>query len=183
MKEGLGAPIILVTVRLLLLLPLLVTGVDVTRATVLCGPDAQTCLEAAGRGWMGVAAVVLVPLYAAVVAVELRRAARGLGAPAGSFARRWSLGTGAMLAATLGQAALSGADLGGSWPALVALCAVAGALVAAALRVRDTVAELRPRAPRPPAALLPLVLAGPATAHAAPRAATTPVRGRGPPLL
>ncbi len=168
--------------RLLLLLPLLVTGVDLTRATVLCGPDAQTCLEAAGRGWMGVAAVVLVPLYAALIALALSRAARGLGAPAGSFRRRWALGTGAMLVATLGQAALSGAEVGGAWPALLALCAAAGALVAAALRVRDAVADLRPAAPRPPAAPLALLLAGLEPALAAPRAATAPVRGRGPPL-
>jgi hypothetical protein len=169
-------------VRLLLLLPLLVTGVDVTRATVLCGPEAQTCLEAAGRGWMGAAAVVLVPLYALTIAVGLSRAARGLGAPGGSFARRWLVGTGAVLAATLGQAALSGADLGGGWPALLVLCAAAGALVAVALRVRDAVQDLRPRAPRPPAAVLAPVLAGPRPALAAPRVATTPARGRGPPL-
>src|SRR4051794_22847512 len=136
------------TLRLLVLLPLLVTGVDVTRATVACGPAAQTCLEAAGRGWMGVAAVVLVPLYALLVALALGRAARGLAPAAASFGRRWTLGTGAMVVATLGQAALSGASLSGSWPVLLALCVLAGAVVALVLRVRDAVAALRPRAPR-----------------------------------
>src|SRR4051794_41577941 len=109
------------TTRLLLLLPLLVPGVDVTRATIACGPAAQTCLEAAGRGWMGTAAVVLVPLYAAVIAVALGRTARGLAPAAAGFGRRWALGTAALVAATLGQAALSGAALGGRAPGLLVL--------------------------------------------------------------
>src|SRR4051794_31811677 len=146
------------TLRLLVLLPLLVTGVDVTRATFACGPAAQTCLEAAGRGWMGTAAVVLVPLYAVLVAVGLARAARGLAPAPTGFGRRWALGTGAMVVATLGQAALSGAALGGSWAALPALCVAAGALVAIVLRARDTVAARRPRAPRAAALVLTAVL-------------------------
>jgi hypothetical protein len=41
------------TVRALLFVPLLAAGVDQTRAAMLCGGDAQPCLEAAGRGWIG----------------------------------------------------------------------------------------------------------------------------------
>src|SRR4051794_24687260 len=83
------------TLRLLLLLPLLATGVDLLRATLACGPRAQTCLEAAGRGWLGAVAVGLVVLYAVGGALVLARAARGLTArrerPPG-FLRLWALG-------------------------------------------------------------------------------------------
>ena len=42
------------TLRALLLVPLMAVGIDQVRALALCGPDAQSCLEAAGRGWVGV---------------------------------------------------------------------------------------------------------------------------------
>jgi hypothetical protein len=39
------------TLRALFFVPLLAAGVDQARAVMLCGSDAQSCLEAAGRGW------------------------------------------------------------------------------------------------------------------------------------
>ena len=51
------------TLRALTLVPLLAVGVDQTRAVVLCGSDAQSCLEAAGRGWIGLWGVALIALY------------------------------------------------------------------------------------------------------------------------
>jgi hypothetical protein len=145
------------TLRMLVLLPLLATGVDLTRATLACGPDAQLCLQAAGQGWLGSAAVGLVPLYALGLALVLARTARGLGAATAgtrpSFARLWLLGSAGVGAVCTGQIALaqqlgSGAPLGGSplWTAL--LCLAAGALLALAMRAADAVGELRPAAPR-----------------------------------
>jgi hypothetical protein len=141
------------TLRMLILLPLLATGVDLTRATLSCGPDAQLCLQAAGQGWLGHAAVVLVPLYALGLAVGLARAARGLGAGRGGaperpgFLQLWLLGSAGVGAVCAGQLVLAG-ELGGSpwWTAL--LCLVAGALLAWAMRAADAVRALSPAAPR-----------------------------------
>ena len=47
------------TLRALVLVPLLAVLVDSARATLACGPQAQTCLEAAGRGWLGAAGLAL----------------------------------------------------------------------------------------------------------------------------
>lgn len=170
------------TLRIVLLVPLLVTGVDLTRATLACGPAAQTCLEAAGRGWMGVAALVLVPLYAVAIAIGLTRVARTREPQPAGFGERWLLGTGAMLAASAGQVALSGAALGGTWAGMLALCVAAGAVLALALRVREAVAGLRPRAPRVPGVSGRVITAVAEGALAGPRSAAAPERGRGPPV-
>src|SRR3954452_22825816 len=138
------------TLRLVLLLPLLATGVDVTRATLACGPDAETCLAAAGRGWMGTLAVVLVPLYAALFGVLLARGARAAqapGRPAVGFAGLWLLGSAGMGAVTAGQMLLArtldgGAPLGGSLAGVVALCLAAGAVLALALRAVEAARDL-----------------------------------------
>ena len=45
------------TLRALVLVPLLAAVVDMARATLACGPHAETCLEAAGRGYLGSAGV------------------------------------------------------------------------------------------------------------------------------
>src|SRR3954447_19333241 len=93
-------PRLSLTLRLILLLPVVATGVDVTRATLACGPDAETCLAAACRGWMGTVAVALGPLSAPLFAVLLPRAAlpggRAPDDPPPSFARLWLLGSAAM---------------------------------------------------------------------------------------
>ena len=140
------------TLRALLFVPLLAAGVDQARAVMICGGDAQTCLEAAGRGWIGLWGVALIALYAVVLGLLVARAAAPAARP--SFARLWAVGTAGVAAACGGQAlvahAFGGAPLGGGWLGLLALCALAGAVLAAALRVAPAVTRaLRPAAPRP----------------------------------
>ncbi len=140
------------SVRTLILLPLLAAGVDLTRATAACGTHAQTCLEAAGRGWLGPVAVLLLIAFSVATAWRL---VRRLPSTPTSFVRLWALGTTGVAVACTGQAllarALGGNDtvLGGSAPGVLALCVVAGALLALVLRVTDR-ASLPPlKAPRP----------------------------------
>ncbi len=129
-----------VSIRTLILLPLLAAGVDMTRATAACGTHAQTCLEAAGRGWLGPAAALLVVAFAVATAWRLVR--RLPSAPV-AFGHLWALGTTGIAIACTGQAllarALGGDDavLGGSPLGVLALCAVAGALLALMVRVTD----------------------------------------------
>ena len=66
------------TWRALLLVPLLAVAIDLARATLACGPGAETCLEAAGRGWLGSAGVALLLVYAAGLAAPRTRPAAGL---------------------------------------------------------------------------------------------------------
>jgi hypothetical protein len=180
------------TLRALLLVPLLAVGVDFARATIACGSRAQTCLETAGQGWLGAAGGVLLVLYAVGLALAVAGLARGAspGPRAPGFLRLWMIGTAGIAAVCGGQALLAGAlgdgaALGGGWAALLAFCAVAGALLALALRIAPEAAELvralRPAAPR---ARIPAVL----VRHAGAAAASLPAarfalatRERGPP--
>src|SRR5918999_103841 len=179
------------TLRALVLVPLLAVGVDLARATVACGPQAQSCLEAAGRGWLGAAGPVLLVLYAVALALGVAALARGrsLGARTPGLLRSWAIASIAVAAVCGGQALLAGAlgdpgALGGGWAELPVFCAAAGALLALALRVAPAaerlVRSLRPPAPR-------LILAGAAAYAAAPPAWHPPVRfalatrERGPP--
>jgi len=179
------------TLRALVLVPLLALGVDHARAGLACEPGAESCLEAAGHGWLGVAGVVLLVVYAAGLAVAIGRLAAGR---APGFLRLWLLGSAGVAAVCGGQALLAaalgdGAALGGGWPELVAFCLVAGAAVALALRVAPAAAALvrglRPAAPRPALArsgswALP---AGTRSGFArAPFALVAPGRGPPPPL-
>ena len=66
-----------IALRALALVPLLALGVDHARAAIACGPGAESCLEAAGHGWIGAAGVVLLVLYAAAVALAVGRLAAG----------------------------------------------------------------------------------------------------------
>jgi hypothetical protein len=147
------------TLRALLLVPLLAAGVDIARATIACGPRAESCLEAAGQGWLGAAGPVLLVIYAAALAFAVGRLVRGraTGARAPGFVRTWALGTAGVALVCGGQALLAGAvgdagSLGGGWAELLAFCAVAGALLALALRIapaaEQLVRSLRPEAPR-----------------------------------
>jgi hypothetical protein len=140
------------TLRALVLLPLLAVGADQTRAAVLCGPRAESCLQAAGSGWntAGVIALVLYGIGAALLVARIAGTAPG-------FARLWALGTGAVWLSCGAQAALAasvgaGSALGGGWLGLLALGVLAGAVLALALRVapaaRALVRSLRPSAPR-----------------------------------
>ncbi len=146
-------------VRALLLVPLLAVGVDLARATLACGPRAESCLEAAGQGWLGPAGSVLLVLYAIALAVAVSGLARGapVAPRAPGFLRLWLIGTAGVAAVCGGQALLAGAlgdgsALGGGWVELLAFCVVAGAVVALALRIAPAAGELvrslRPDAPR-----------------------------------
>jgi hypothetical protein len=181
------------TFRALMLVPLLAVLVDQARATVVCGTQAETCLEAAGRGWMGPAGIVLLVIYALALALWVGRSARGTAGAAGavSLGRLWLIGSAGVAAVCGGQALIAGAiggpgTLGGGWLGLLILCIVAGGLIAFALRAAPAAAalvrELRPRAPRPglQLALAPAFPALPVLATGAPRTAAT--AGRAPPV-
>jgi hypothetical protein len=143
------------TLRALVLLPLLAIGADHARAALACGPGAESCLEASGHGWLGVAGVVVLLAYAAILGAGVARLAARR---ASGFPRLWLLGSGAVAAVCGGQALLAaalgdGAALGGGWPELLAFCLVAGAALALALRAAPAAAalvrSLQPTAPRP----------------------------------
>src|SRR5215213_8139784 len=94
--------------RALLLVPLLAVGVDQARATIACGTRAQSCLEAAGQGWLGTAGSVLLVLYAVALALALAiaGACRGRATHAGrapGFLRLWLIGTAGVAAVCGGQ--------------------------------------------------------------------------------
>ena len=166
------------TLRALLLVPLLALAVDGARATLACGPRAESCLEAAGQGWLGAAGSVLLVLYAVGLALAIAGVARGRALHPGrapGFLRLWLVGTAGVAAVCGGQALLAGAlgdgaALGGGWAELLAFCAVAGAVLALALRIAPAAEALvrSLRAPRPALAAAP-----------APRVGAPPVRRRG----
>ena len=138
------------TLRALVLLPLLAVLSDHTRATLLCGPRAQSCLEAAGQGWSAALGIGVLTLYAAALALLVARLARSSPGPG----RLWAVTTGAVWASCAAQAAFAsllgtGAALGGGWLGLLALGVLAGGALALALRVAPKlVRALRPSAPR-----------------------------------
>lgn len=180
------------TVRALVLVPLLAVAVDMTRAALACGPRAETCLEAAGRGWLGAAGVALLAVYSLGLALGVGRLARGGAAVAGpvSMARLWLAGSAGVAAACGGQALLASATgdaaaLGGGWAELAALCVASGGVIALALRAAPTAAalvrDLRPGAPllRPALALAPAFPSLPVRPASAPRSPAT--AGRAPP--
>ena len=168
------------TLRALALVPLLAVAVDQARAVAFCGSDASSCLEAAGRGWLGAWGIGLLLLYSLALGLLVVRGVRPR-RPA-SFARSWAVGTTGVVAACGGQAliadALGGAPLGGGWLGLLALCAAAGALIALILRAAPDL----PRAPRPATAPRRETIAPPRRFEPARRTAPSRPRGRAPPL-
>ena len=136
------------TLRALVLVPLLAVGVDLARATLAAGRGRESCLEAAGQGWLGVAGVVLLVLYA-LGSRRRRRPAAAARAP--GFLRLWLVGSAGVAAVCGGQALLAGAlgaaarsaAAGPSWSRF---CLVAGALLALALRRRARRGRARARA-------------------------------------
>jgi hypothetical protein len=181
------------TLRALVLVPLMAVAVDLGRATLACGPRAESCLEAAGRGWLGPVGVALVLLYALGLALGVARLARADGgdpAPP-SFARLWLVGTLGVAAACAGQALIAGslgdpAALGGGWAMLAASCVAAGGLVALALRsgtaAATVVRTLRPAAPRPRGVAEPVLLVPTAPAlRRVPAPLARRAAGRAPP--
>src|SRR4051812_10559943 len=181
------------TLRALLLVPLLAVGVDLARATLACGPRAESCLEAAGRGWLGPVGIALVLLYAAALSVGVARVARGMaprpGAPP-SVARLWGVGSAGVAAVCGGQAliagALNGPSLGGGWPTLIALCLLAGGVVALVLRAAPAAAAalraLRPAAPRIHVVAPPTLPAPAPPRRRLPAPLAQAAAGRAPPL-
>ena len=100
------------TLRALVLVPLLAVGTDLARATLACGPQAESCLQAAGQGWLGTAGIALLVLYALGLAFGIARLAggghRGRGTAHG-FVHQWLVGTAGVAAVCGGQALLAGA--------------------------------------------------------------------------
>jgi hypothetical protein len=140
--------------RALVLVPLLAAGLDQARASLLCGPDAQSCLDAAGQGWLGAVGTVVVIVYMLGIAALVARLARGRSAPT----LLWAVATAGLWAAFGGQALLAsvlstGVALGGGWVPLLAIGTAVGALLAVALRVVPALARAwRLVAPRAEAA-------------------------------
>ena len=177
------------TLRALVLVPLLAVLVDSARATVACGPRAETCLEAAGRGWLGAAGIALLAVYSVALALGVARFARGAAVHDRPLplARLWLTGSLGVAAAVGGQALLAGATgdpaaLGGGWLELAGFCAAAGGVIALALRIGPAAAalvrDLRPSAPRTlfGLALEPALPLLPVRAAAAPRSPATAER-------
>jgi hypothetical protein len=144
------------TLRALLLVPVLALLADLARVTFACAPGAESCLQAAAGGWMGPVGTVVLAIYAVALAFGVARLATAGGRA--SLPRRWLVGAAGLAAVCLGQALLAGAIadpavLGGGWLELLALCCGAGGVIALALRVAPAAAalvrSLRPRAPRP----------------------------------
>jgi hypothetical protein len=170
------------TLRALVLVPLLAAGLDQVRASLVCGPGTRTCLEAAGESRIGLTGVLLLLLYAAGSALLVARLARGR-----SRLGLWAAGSAGLWAVCGGQALLAsalGGTLGGGWLQLLLLAVIVGALLALALRTfpRALTWILSTQAPRPPlrrAAVSWLIPAAPG----APRLAyARSSRGRAPPV-
>jgi hypothetical protein len=172
------------TLRALVLVPLLAAGMDQVRASLVCGPGARTCLDAAGHSGLGLAGVAMLVLYALGAGLLVARFARGRRPSAGL----WAIGTAGLWAACGGQALLAsalGGALGGGWLSLLALGLLAGAVLALALKAlpaaKRLIWSLRPEAPRPPLRA-ELAWAVPASAAFAPRLAfARGTRDRAPP--
>src|SRR4051812_30718340 len=158
--------------RSLVLVPLLAVGIDQLRVSFVCGPDVRSCLETAGDGRFGVAAMLILAVYTSAIAGLVGRIAQRRRAPA----LLWIVATAAVWAVCGGQAILAelfggGAMLGGGWLQLAALGAAAGAPVALA----------RPGAPAPRAPLHPPPPPPPPRPPVRPRRRPPPAPPRAPP--
>ena len=91
------------TLRALVLLPLLAVLTDQTRAAVLCGPRGESCLEAAGQGWYAGAGMIALAVYGIGLALLVAR----LAGSSPGFGRLWALATGAIWACCAAQAGSS----------------------------------------------------------------------------
>jgi hypothetical protein len=173
------------TLRALVLVPLLAAGIDQMRVSFVCGPDVRSCLETAGNGRFGLAAMVMLAVYTSAIAALVGRVAQRRRAPA----LLWIVATAGVYAVCGGQAILAelfggGALLGGGWLQLAALGAAAGALIALALHAvpaaRELIHELAPRL----RGIVEFTAAG-STPPATPQLLrfTRPTRDRAPPPL
>lgn len=175
------------SLRALLLVPLLAAAADQVRATIVCGGSGQTCLETAGSGSLGAAGLIVLAAYALGIAALVVRLAVGRS----GLGPRWLIGAAGLAAIVGGQALLAailgdGGALGAGWLELLAICVAAGGVVALVLPVVPAaialVRSLRPSAPRlrPAPILLRAMPAFSAGHPAAPLA--TAAAGRAPPL-
>jgi hypothetical protein len=172
------------SLRALLLVPLLAAAADQARATFVCGGSGQTCLETAGSGSLGAVGLVVLIAYALGLSALVAR----LAVKRSGLVPRWLIGAAGLAAIVGGQALLAavlgdGGALGAGWLELLAICAAAGGVVALALpTVPALVRSLRPSAPRlrPAPILLRTLATMPAVRPAAPLA--TAAAGRAPPL-
>jgi len=180
------------TLRALVLVPLLAVLVDAMRATLACGPRAETCLEAAGRGWLGAAGLALLGVYSVAMALVVARVAGGAAVRDRPLPllRLWLTGSLGVAAVVGGQALLAGvtgdaAALGGGWLELAAFCVAAGGVIALTLRIAPAAAALirglRPAAPRLPLAHTPEPTLRLLTVHTAAAPRTPATAERAPP--
>jgi len=141
--------------RALVLVPLLAAGIDQARVSFVCGPDVRSCIETAGEGRFGLAAMLMLALYTSAIAALVARVAQRRSASPllwiVATAGLWAVcGGQAVLASVLGGSAL----LGGGWLQLLLFGAAAGAVLTFALKAlpaaRELIRSLRPAAPRPP---------------------------------
>ena len=166
------------TFRALVLLPLLAVLTDQTRAAVMCGPRAESCLEAAGQGWYAAAGLLAFALYGAGAAARRRPAAGS----APGFRRLWAVGTGAVwasCAAQAGGASPGAALIGGGWLGASAR-RDSQAPCRAALGPRPADPGRRPSAPRRSPFRSPACRS---TLSRGQRRPAAPPRGRAPPAL
>jgi hypothetical protein len=131
------------TLRALVLVPLLAVGIDQLRVSFVCGPDVRSCLETAGNGRFGLAAMLILAVYAAAIATLVGKVAKQRPAPW----LLWAVATAGVYALCGGQALLAdifggGAMLGGGWFTLGGFGMAAGALIALALHVLPAAREL-----------------------------------------
>ncbi|WP_028066092.1 hypothetical protein [Solirubrobacter soli] len=131
------------TLRALVLIPLLAVGIDQMRVSFVCGPDVRSCLETAGNGRFGLAAVAILAIYTSAIAALVARVAQRRRAPA----YLWAVATAGVYAVCGGQAILAelfggGALLGGGWLQLAAFGVAAGAVIALALHAVPAAREL-----------------------------------------
>lgn len=167
-------------VRALVLVPLLAVALDQARVSFVCGPDAQSCLDAASSGTLGTGGTLVMVGYMLIIAALVGRMARGRSS-------LWIVATAGLWAACGGQAVLAsalgtGALIGGGWLPLLAFGAAAGALLALALRTARRAFRL-PTAPRIVIRIEEIVHQGARLAAPPLRRCTRLSRDRAPPVF
>src|SRR4051794_15471851 len=146
------------TMRALFLVPLLAVAVDQARAGLVCGSRAETCLQAAGQGWLGGAGIALLVVYSLAAALLVARLARGdrpASTQPASLLRLWVVASGGVAAVCGGQALLARAfgapgALGGGWTVLLVLCVLARAGIALPPHPPPPAPPVPPSPPPPP---------------------------------
>ena len=89
--------------RALVLVPLLAAGIDQARVSFVCGPDVRSCLETAGDGRFGLAAMLILAVYTSAIAALVARVAQRRRRPP----LLWIVATAGLWAVCGGQAMLA----------------------------------------------------------------------------